>query len=646
MRGKILGGRYRIQNKIGEGGMANIYVAYDEKLSRKVAVKFLHRHMSGNQDIRKRFFHEAQAISSLNHPNILKVYDFSGEQSEDVWMVTEILHGSNLSEYAKSFPGNWLHPIIAAMICREILKALDTAHNAGIVHRDVKPENVFVLNSGGIRLMDFGIAKNNRVQSMTMTGTFMGSPSYMSPEQIRGKSVDSRSDLYSLGVLFYEIISNKLPYSGSTTHDIVLKICEGKFKPPIYHVPNLPSDLNKMICKAMAKHPMHRYQEARTFAKDIDIFLARHQFEESHIELERYFKDREKFEARLRKLDFTNKATVPAKFKKNRSSKKQVKSSTTKINHTRMVSNQENADSLRIANQNSLDHPIQKSNMRINRQELASQQNAGPRRDRLINVIPPRVTRPPHYTSSISNQFRQQKKRMRPRLPKRQAPVNFYKKHITYASPTNNRLVNFAGFFLIALFISLSIAGFYFFQQSLSKSKRNTDIKSQPKAKVTKPLKVQKKTHKKPINNKRKPRVKTKKVTTKPRRQPIKDIKKPLDHRPKPNNEIKPPTSKARPVNRQKPAATTTKKPINPPRVANKPAYFRISSQPAAEIYVDGRRVGTTIDKTMSSGWIKVSTGTYKIELRRTGYKTYSRSLKLKPGQKLSAPMITLERSR
>ena len=106
MRGQILGDRYRIQNKIGEGGMANIYVAYDEKLSRKVAIKFLHKHMSANQDIRKRFFNEAQAISSLNHPNILKVYDFSGEDSEDVWMVTEVLQGSNLAEYTKSFPGH------------------------------------------------------------------------------------------------------------------------------------------------------------------------------------------------------------------------------------------------------------------------------------------------------------------------------------------------------------------------------------------------------------------------------------------------------------------------------------------------------------------------------------------------------------
>ena len=227
MRNQILGNRYRIIDRIGEGGMAYVYVALDEKLRRKVAIKVLHEHMEKNPDIRKRFQLEAQAVSALEHPNIVKIYDFSGEYSERLWIVTEVIRGKNLAQYAQSIGPGWVNPVLSACIVREICKALDKAHEEGIIHRDIKPENIMLTSEGRVKLMDFGIAKDLGKAGMTIEGTFMGSPSYMSPEQIRGRNVDLRSDLYSLSVLFYEIATGRLPVIGTTTHDVVLRIIEG-----------------------------------------------------------------------------------------------------------------------------------------------------------------------------------------------------------------------------------------------------------------------------------------------------------------------------------------------------------------------------------------------------------------------------------
>ena len=299
MRNQLLGGRYRILDLIGEGGMAYVYLAVDEKLGRKVAVKVLHEHMEKNVDIRQRFQMEAQAVSSLEHPNIVKVYDYSGDQVGRLWIVTEVIHGRNLAQYVQQSSGGWLHPVIAAAIVSEICKALDKAHGQGIVHRDVKPENIMVTFDGRVKLMDFGIAKDLGKSGMTVTGTFMGSPSYMSPEQIRGRDIDLRSDLYSLSVLFYEIVTGRLPFTGTSTHDVVLKIMEGNYTHPRFLVPGLPLPLNELIVKGMARNPDNRCQTAREYGAYISQVLIGLGFDESHIELERYFKDREGYNARL-----------------------------------------------------------------------------------------------------------------------------------------------------------------------------------------------------------------------------------------------------------------------------------------------------------------------------------------------------------
>ena len=212
--------------------MAVIHIAVDEKLGRDVAIKILKERYENHDEIRVRFQHEARAISAFDHPNILKIYDFSGENSLQLWLVTELIHGRNLAQILETTPSGWLHPIIAASITREICRALATAHEHGIVHRDVKPENVMITHHGTVKLMDFGIAKIQRITSMTQTGMFMGSPSYMSPEQVRGRDIDHRSDIYSMGVLFYELITGKLPFTGTSTADIAMRILTGEYSHP------------------------------------------------------------------------------------------------------------------------------------------------------------------------------------------------------------------------------------------------------------------------------------------------------------------------------------------------------------------------------------------------------------------------------
>jgi serine/threonine protein kinase len=308
MRNEVIGDRYRILDRLGEGGMAVVYTARDEKLDRVVAIKVLHEHLAKNEDIRQRFEQEARAISSLDHPNIVKVFDYSGPNSTQLWIVTELLKGQNLANFLRNFEGGKLNPIIAASIVREICKALEHAHSRDIVHRDIKPENVMVLDHGpvSIKLMDFGIAKNLHKNSMTLTGTFMGSPSYMSPEQIRGKGIDLRCDIYSLGVVLYELTTGRLPFIGTTTHDVILKIVEGNFIRPVDLVPETPGDIDRIICKAMASDAERRFQSGKMLGKELDLFLQRAGFVESHVELERYFQDRNAFEERLAAVDLAS----------------------------------------------------------------------------------------------------------------------------------------------------------------------------------------------------------------------------------------------------------------------------------------------------------------------------------------------------
>ncbi len=289
--------------------MASVYAAMDEKLDRRVAIKILHQHLARNNDIRERFLLEAKTVSTLDHPNIIKVYDFSGLDSEQLWMVTEILYGVDLAEYVKRYPKSRLHPIVAILITREVCRALFEVHKLQIVHRDIKPENIMLLDSGQVKLMDFGIAKVHRANA-TQTGTFMGSPSYMSPEQIRGSDVDVRADIYSLSVLFYEIVTGVLPYSGQTTAEVINKIMVGRYTSPNLLAPDLPFIINEIINKGLKSPKEERFQDITQLSQALDQFLRGFGFGESRVELEQYTTNRLAFDDRLAKLKLP-KTSIP-----------------------------------------------------------------------------------------------------------------------------------------------------------------------------------------------------------------------------------------------------------------------------------------------------------------------------------------------
>jgi serine/threonine protein kinase len=282
--------------------MAVVHLAVDEKLGRDVAIKILKERFETHDEIRSRFQHEARVVSAFDHQNILKIYDFSGEDSRQLWIVTELIHGRNVAQILETTPSGWLHPVIAASITREICAALATAHEQGIVHRDVKPENVMITHQGRVKLMDFGIAKIQRVSSMTQTGMFMGSPSYMSPEQIRGRDIDHRSDIYSIGVMLYEVLTGRLPFTGASTTDIAMRILSGEFTHPRYIMSGLPEELDQCVVKCMQLNPDDRPQSIDQVGILFDRFLESLSLDRSAQELERCFKDPLAYGERLSKL--------------------------------------------------------------------------------------------------------------------------------------------------------------------------------------------------------------------------------------------------------------------------------------------------------------------------------------------------------
>ena len=300
MREKRFGGRYRIRGLIGEGGMASVYVAVDETLDRKVAIKIMHSRLSKDAGLRERFRLEAKTLSGIDHPNIVRIYDYSGDESNQLWIVTEILRGSNLAQYIEKRGKQYLHHVVATLIVTEVAKALAHAHSKGVIHRDIKPENIMILEDGRIKIVDFGIAKDTNRNNMTITGTFMGSPSYMPPEQIRGAETNFKSDIYSLSIMYYEITTGHLPFTGNSTPEIINKIMEAKYIEPIQLKSSIPEIVNLLICRGMQSDPSNRFRDIAEMKASLQQYLDRTGFEESHLELERMFRNRHSFDKKLR----------------------------------------------------------------------------------------------------------------------------------------------------------------------------------------------------------------------------------------------------------------------------------------------------------------------------------------------------------
>ncbi len=266
--GRLLDNRYEILEVIGTGGMAVVYKARCHRLNRLVAVKILKDDNLEDEDFRRRFHAESQAVAMLSHPNIVSVYDVSTSLMAD-YIVMELIEGITLKQYMeKKGVLNWKETLHFAM---QIAKALEHAHSKGIVHRDIKPHNVMVLKNGSVKVMDFGIARMIS-RGNTLTKEALGSVHYISPEQARGGRVDDRSDIYSLGVVMYEMMAGRPPYDGESPVAVAIQHINGGAALPSVLNPNIPGGLEQIIMKAMAHNPSDRYPSATRMLSDMDEF--------------------------------------------------------------------------------------------------------------------------------------------------------------------------------------------------------------------------------------------------------------------------------------------------------------------------------------------------------------------------------------
>ena len=268
--GKRLDGRYSIEGLVGVGGMANVYRGTDLKTGNRIAVKVLKEEFLDNEELVRRFKNESKAISILSHPNIVKVYDVSVTDKLQ-YIVMEYVDGITLKEYLKQRGGalTWKEVVHFAT---QVLSALQHAHSKGIIHRDVKPQNIMLLADGSIKMMDFGIARFSRAQSQTVSDKAIGSVHYISPEQAKGERTDARTDIYSVGVMLYEMLSGRLPFDGDGAVSIAIMQISEKPKPLAEIAPNTPAGLRQITEKAMEKDPDKRYQSAQEMLDAIEEF--------------------------------------------------------------------------------------------------------------------------------------------------------------------------------------------------------------------------------------------------------------------------------------------------------------------------------------------------------------------------------------
>ena len=269
--GKRLDGRYEVQEIIGVGGMSVVYKAYDNVDDRIVAVKILKDEFLQNDDFVRRFKNESKAISLLNHPNIVKVYDVSVNDQLQ-YIVMEYVDGMTLREYLNERGGKLTSRETVHFIS-QILKALEHAHANGVVHRDIKPQNIMLLDNGQLRMMDFGIARISRAENQLLSGKTMGSVHYISPEQAKGDETDCTSDIYSVGVMMYEMLSGQLPFDAEDAVEVAIKQISDQPKSLHEIAPQVPAALVEITEKAMAKLPQNRYASAREMLDALDTYV-------------------------------------------------------------------------------------------------------------------------------------------------------------------------------------------------------------------------------------------------------------------------------------------------------------------------------------------------------------------------------------
>jgi serine/threonine-protein kinase len=281
--------KYELLEEIGHGGMATVFRARDTNLDRLVALKLMHPHLRGAKEARARFRREAQSVARLKHPCILEIYDYSGEGSDESYISAELLTGPTLKVYVEQ--AIELPAEIAACFGIEIARALVAAHEKGIIHRDVKPENILLHDNRCLKLTDFGIADMVDSQSMTATGQILGSPGHMAPEQIEGQHTDARTDVFALGTVLYFLAVGRLPFTGKNPHQILKRILDGDIPDPLRFRPAIGGRFKAILYKAMAKSAADRHQSAAELEAALRAYVATIGIDDPGREVARFLAD-------------------------------------------------------------------------------------------------------------------------------------------------------------------------------------------------------------------------------------------------------------------------------------------------------------------------------------------------------------------
>ena len=260
----VAGGRYRVDDMLGRGGMAVVYLAHDVELGRLVALKLLAENLAGDEDVRKRFVREARLAARLSHPNVVHVYD-AGEDDGVPFIVMEYVPGETLAQVL--LPRGKVAPGEAAALARQAALGLQHAHEAGLVHRDIKPQNLLLRDDGVLKIADFGIARAAEISRMTQLGTVLGTASYLAPEQALGEEVGPQADIYSLGAVLYELLTGKPPYEFGSLADLAEKQRAGTIVPVRDLEPSVPDELEALVMRCLARDPRFRPASAGAVAE-------------------------------------------------------------------------------------------------------------------------------------------------------------------------------------------------------------------------------------------------------------------------------------------------------------------------------------------------------------------------------------------
>lgn len=269
MQPQLLDGRYQIEQLLGEGGMARVYLGRDLRLNRPVAIKIPHPHLMTDPDFMARFRHEAHAAAMVSHPNLVDVYDV-GQDGDRHYIVMEYVAGTTLKQLI-----NREAPFAisrAVRIAEQIARGLHAAHRAGLIHRDIKPQNIIVNDDGQVRITDFGVAKSRLSTAMTETGVTLGTVDYIAPEQAQGRAATPQSDIYALGVVLYEMLTGRLPFTGDNPVAVAMKHISEPAPPPRRYNPQIPAALEAIILRALAKDPAQRQQSALELAEELQAY--------------------------------------------------------------------------------------------------------------------------------------------------------------------------------------------------------------------------------------------------------------------------------------------------------------------------------------------------------------------------------------